>query len=103
MDDETQQLGGNIELTGFSSVDGGTMIVLKKIVGNYAKKFSGFNNFEKLKLVLKPVHEGEKLHKHEVHGHLTIDGHYYSSHYIDHNVFVAVDTVLKKMENEIRQ
>ena len=38
--DDTMQLGGNIELSGFSGVDGASMIVLKKIIGNYGKHFS---------------------------------------------------------------
>jgi len=32
------ELGGNIKLDGFSIVDAPTLIVVKKIVGNYAKK-----------------------------------------------------------------
>ena len=36
--EETIKLGGSIELSGFSNLDGGQMIVLKKIVGNYARK-----------------------------------------------------------------
>lgn len=35
---DTLELGGNIQLTGFSELNGGQMIVLKKIVGNYCEK-----------------------------------------------------------------
>lgn len=34
------RLGGNIELFGVESIDGASMVVLKKIVGTYARKFS---------------------------------------------------------------
>lgn len=34
------RLGGNIELFGIENFDGATVIVLKKIIGNYARKFS---------------------------------------------------------------
>lgn len=42
------QLGGNIELTGFDSLDKAQLVVLKKIVGNYAKEFSEKAKLEKL-------------------------------------------------------
>ena len=43
------ELGGNIELVGFKELDHASMVVLKKIVGTYAKKFSEANSdFEKL-------------------------------------------------------
>ncbi|MBD3259811.1 hypothetical protein GF371_04255, partial [Candidatus Woesearchaeota archaeon] len=44
-DAETIKLGGNIELSGFRDLDGGTMVILKKIVGNYVRKLS--DNSEK--------------------------------------------------------
>ena len=34
------RLGGNIELFGVENIDGATMVVLKKIIGTYARKFS---------------------------------------------------------------
>ena len=32
--DDSMQLGGSIELSGFRNLDGASMVVLKKIVGN---------------------------------------------------------------------
>ena len=41
------QLGGNIELSGFREIDPASMVIIKKIVGNYARKFSDhFDGFE---------------------------------------------------------
>jgi len=34
------ELGGNIKLKGFSEIDNASLIVIKKIVGNYAKKLA---------------------------------------------------------------
>ena len=34
------ELGGNIKLKGFSELDAATLIVVKKVVGNYTKKLS---------------------------------------------------------------
>ena len=34
------KLGGNITLSGFEKVDKNTLFIVKKIVGNYAKKLS---------------------------------------------------------------
>ena len=60
MEDEVLQLGGNIELSGFSNLDGGRMIVLKKIVGQYARRMTDkANNFEKLVVTMKTVHDNQ--------------------------------------------
>ena len=48
------KLGGNISLSGFSIVDPGQMVVVKKIVGNNVRKLEGMcEKFEHLKLTLK--------------------------------------------------
>jgi ribosome-associated translation inhibitor RaiA len=99
---DTLELGGNIELAGFSNLDGGSMVVVKKIVGNYAKKFSEITtNFEKLSVTMKPVHKTEKSEIHELHAKLIADGKPVTSEISDRNLFFALDKVLKKIENEI--
>ncbi|MBW2996160.1 hypothetical protein KY332_02535 [Candidatus Woesearchaeota archaeon] len=98
MEEEVLQLGGNIELSGFSSLEGGAMIVLKKIIGNYARKMSDkVNNFEKLSITMKTVH-GNQF---ETHAKLMDNGKPVNSSVTERNVFVAVDTALKKIMNEI--
>ncbi len=92
-------LGGNIELTGFSSLDRDSMIVLKKIVGNYAKKFSEMcEEFQKLSLKMKIVHESEHSGRYELHAMVVDKGKNFVSEYVDHNLFFAVDKVFKKIE-----
>lgn len=48
------ELGGNIKLEGFESVDARQMIIVRKIVGTFARKFSDTTEgFEGLSLELK--------------------------------------------------
>ena len=95
-------LGGNIELSGFKEVDGSSLIIIKKIVGNYVKKISEQNpDFEKLHLVMKEVHKTSNSEKYELNANATIGGKIISSEVIELNLFVAVDLVLKKLESEI--
>ena len=95
-------LGGNIELSGFNVVDGAGMIVVKKIVGNYARRFSEITKqFELLSLTLKTVHEREKSEKYELHAKVMDTGKSYTAEVTDRNLFFAIDNVLKKVEQEI--
>ena len=96
--DESVQLGGNIELSGFRDIDGASMVVLKKIIGNYGRRFSEIaTKFEKLHVTMKPVHETEKSEKYEIHAKLLNDGKPFVSEVVERNLFIAVDTALKKI------
>ena len=100
--DDIMQLGGNIDLSGFREIDSVFMIVLKKIVGNYAKRMSELSkNFEKLSLTMKPVHQTEKSELYEIHAKLMDNGKLFVSEVTERNLFVAVDNALKKVINEI--
>ena len=100
--EDTLNLGGNIELSGFRDIDPGSMVILKKIVGNFAKKLSERNeNFQKLHVTMKPVHEREKGEKYEIHGRVVMDGKAASSEMIDRNLFYCLDKVMKKLESEL--
>ncbi len=96
------QLGGNIELTGFRDLDRSVMVIVKKIVGNYAKKFSErLSDFEKLSLTVKKIHETEKSEKYEIKGMLVYGGKMINRDTTDFNLFVVLDSVLKNIENSI--
>ena len=102
MNDESVKLGGNIELTGFRDIDPASMIVLKKIIGNHTKRILELaRKMETLHITLKPVHEREKSEKYEVHAKLLDNGKVYASELTDRNLFVAVDSVLQKIINEM--
>ena len=69
------QLGGNIELIGSAEIDRAQMVVVKKIVGNYARKFSEMvQNFEKLTLGVKRIHAVEKSENYEITAKLIAGG-----------------------------
>lgn len=97
------ELGGSIELRGFSDMDRANMVVLKKIIGSYARKMSDtIEGFEKLSLTMKKVHEREKSEKYEIHAKLLANGKVTASNVTDRNLFVVIDSVLKKLMSEIR-
>jgi len=101
--EDTVSLGGNIELSGFREIDSGSMIILKKIVGNYSKKFSGMSpNLELLSLHMKNVHLTSGSEKYELHGKVISNGAIHTSATTDRNLFFALDKVLKNIEKNIR-
>jgi ribosome-associated translation inhibitor RaiA len=96
------ELGGNIELVGFKEVDGGSMIILKKIVGNYVRKMNDMSGkFEKLTLTMKDVHKSENSGRFEVHAKAINNGKVITSENTDNNLFVTVDKVLGSVATQI--
>lgn len=88
------ELGGNIQLNGFSQVDGATMIILKKVVGNYAKKLSErCSKFERLIITMES--EGK------VNAEVINEGNSITAENEDNNLFFALDKVLKEIENKL--
>lgn len=93
------ELGGSIFLVGFNDIDSSKMIVLKKIVGNYTKKFTDTcKKFESITITLKKVHDIEDSTKYEIQVKVIDCGKPVNSQATDKNLFVAVDSVLKKIE-----
>ena len=96
------QLGGNIVLTGFKELDNGSLLILRKIIGNYARRMSdNSKGFEKLSLTLKHIHEVEKNKKFELHAKAIDSGNLHTAECTDKNVFIAVDTALKKVSTSM--
>jgi ribosome-associated translation inhibitor RaiA len=93
------ELGGNIELVDFKDLEPAEMIVLKKIIGNYARKFSDHvENYEKLSLHLK---KAEGKHKFEVYAKLLHNQKSTNSEVTGTNLFIAVSDALKKVEHQL--
>lgn len=92
------ELGGNIELAGFKEVDSQSLIILKKIIGNYVKRISNQVGFERITIVKKDVHERESSQIYELHAKLVADGRSHSVEFSDRNIFIALDKVLKKLQ-----
>lgn len=98
----TLELGGNIQLTGFRDLDPATLVIVKKIVGNFVKDMSTHNSgFRGLNVTLKSVHEREKSEKYEIHAHLKTDT-VYTAYVVERNLLVGLDSVLKKVAKETR-
>ena len=102
MAEETIDLGGSIRLSGFGEIDGGSMIIVKKLVGSFVKKISEKNQkFQSLTMTLKKVHgsvESESSGKFEIQANLVAEKNYNSD--VTHkNLMFAIDSVLKKVES----
>lgn len=83
------KLGGKITLDNFESIEPGTLVVVKKMIGNYAKKISEKNDFDDLKLTLLEKNGSYKLEATLKNGDK--EDKKYASH---KNLFFAVDEVL---------
>ena len=98
------ELGGSINFSGFSGVDQSQMVVIKKIVGNYTKRLAEIcRRFESISVIMKPVHKTEASEIYEIHAKCIDNGKPYVSEITERNLFIAVDSVLKKIINEIQK
>ena len=93
-------LGGNIVLSNFD-LDDQEMIIVKKLVGNYAKKIKNFHDYEELKIEMK-VHNKGKTKKFEIKAHLLFDGNRAVSETVGFNPFVSINEVLEKILQEVQ-
>ncbi|MBS3153444.1 hypothetical protein J4426_02685 [Candidatus Woesearchaeota archaeon] len=92
------ELGGKITLSGFSSVEPGKMVVVKKIIGNYVKKMEDrTENFESVIVHLKVVHNSEF----EIQAKLAANGQSYNAGVTDFNLFFAISRAMDKIIGEI--
>jgi ribosome-associated translation inhibitor RaiA len=93
---ETISLGGNIQLNGFQNIEGGKMIVLKKIIGNYTKQMQEKkSDYEKIVITLEGDENNAKI-KAELTAGTTFVGEDSQN-----NIFVALDNALKKIIEQI--
>ncbi len=102
-EEDRLQLGSSIELTGFRAIGGGEMVVVKKIVGNYVRRMESMcHQFGGFKIRLKPLHQaGDKLKKFELRAQAIDGGNVYPAEVVEHNLFVGIDAVCKKLMHEI--
>ncbi|MDD5178415.1 MAG: hypothetical protein PHT54_04020 [Candidatus Nanoarchaeia archaeon] len=89
----TIELGGNIKLSGFKDLEPAKLIVVKKMVGAYAKKIADKQQFQELALIMKEVHSSNF----ELKANVTIEGKVLHSEMTDYNLFFAMDKVLNKL------
>lgn len=98
--EDNMELGGNINLSGFKVLEKAELVVVKKIVGSYARKFSDLlKGYESLSLNMKEIHKSEGNSQYELHAKLVHGGKVETSEVEGRNIFMAVDSILKKVEN----
>ncbi|MBN1645553.1 hypothetical protein JW868_00770 [Candidatus Woesearchaeota archaeon] len=103
MTDESIELGGSIKLVGFSNLEPPELIITKKMVGSYARRFSErVDDFQELSISMKKVHKTVKSEKYEITSNIISGSKNYSSNVTDFNLFVAIDSSLKKLEGQIK-
>ena len=94
------ELGGNIKLDNFDAVDIPTLIIVKKIVGNYAKKIhDDITEFSELKLHL--INDNKELKQVTLGAALVTTQGTCETEAEDVNLFFAVDKALSKIVYEI--
>lgn len=90
MSEDIIELGGNITLIGFKEVGPAQLVVVKKMIGNYAKKIQEKNEFNNLSLILK-----DKT-KNELEATLKLGDGDKTSKEETANLFFSIDKVLSK-------
>jgi ribosome-associated translation inhibitor RaiA len=105
---EEHKLGGNITLVGFK-LEPMVLIVVKKIVGNYAKKLGDKGGYKELKVSLRQ-HEHGKAMLHEIETELITSKNKQGGSEIilnssaeDYNLFNALSSVMEKLLSEIEK
>ncbi len=95
------ELGGNIKLDNFDGLDLPTLIIVKKIVGNYAKRINDqVTPFLELKLqIIKNDHELKRI---ELGALLTTDNKTCEAYASDVNLFFAIDKALSKIMQDVQ-
>lgn len=93
------ELGGNITLDGaFSQIEPASLVIVKKMAGNYAKDIStNICEFENLSLLLN-----DHTNKKEIIGEIKINGEIKSCVVVDSNLFFALDRALSELKDKSR-
>ncbi len=92
------KLGGNIVLAGFS-LEPVEMIVVKKIIGNHAKKLGEKVKYKEIKITLKKT-EKAKSFLHEINVKVRTDKGILTADSIDNNIYTALAGALNKLFNQ---
>lgn len=103
IENEQIVLGGNIELVGFQELDGGSMVILKKMVGNHVRKMNDLaDKFEKLTVSMKRI-GGETSKKFEIAAKVIDNGKPVNSEVTDFNLFFTMDKALSQIVTQMQK
>jgi len=94
-----RELGGNIVLVNFN-LEEQEMIIVKKIVGNYAKKIRNYQDYQEIKLELKTHKKGKGHTKYEILGSILSDTRRINANSQGLNIFVILNETINKLLNE---
>jgi hypothetical protein len=104
-DEIEKKLGGNITLIGFK-LDSVELVVVKKIVGNYARKLAEKSGYKEIKLRLKQREHGKSL-LNEIEAEAVVQRDKTEGSDIrlsaaaqDYNLFSALAIVMEKLLSE---
>lgn len=93
-------LGNNMELSGFNALDPASLIVVKKMIGNYAKKINDDKgDFQKLSLDLVKTEGSNNI---QIVGMLDMNKTSFKSTVNDMNLFFALDKALTQLQQELK-
>jgi len=96
--ENVMKLGDSIELFGFNATDSKSMVILKKMIGNYTRGFTDKSTtFEKLILSLDMKDNSDF----ELKGEAFDNGQSHVSSIQGNNLFVGVGDVLKGLESSL--
>ncbi len=91
---EELKLGGDITLSGFS-LEPVEMIVVKKIIGNYAKKISEKTNYQYIKVILKRTRKANYF-LHEISVSAKTENGIIAAGSMNNNLYTALSEALEK-------
>jgi hypothetical protein len=94
------ELGGNIKLSGFNNLDHATLIVVKKMIGNYARKITEtIGPLQELKLSL----ENSDASGWDLKASLILNSSNFSSQNKGSNLFYTMNNVLNSIIQEAKK
>ena len=97
------ELDGNILLSGFKNVGYADVTVVKQLVSQHAQKLSEKQPFSQLALHLKKVHgTTDDNGRFELKAKLDMTSNVLYANTTEHNIFAAVDSIMTKIENQIK-
>lgn len=93
-EDKEIKLGDKIKLNGFSGIDNASMVILKKIIGNYTRKIiDNVKDFEELSVDLS-----EKNKKFDINVTEKVSGKENNYKSSESNIYVAIDKAFKQIK-----
>ncbi len=94
------ELGGNIKLKGFTELDAATLIVVKKIVGNYTKRLSN-NHPDFNELLLELNQQEDKMFN--INANFSKKSGNVSSEADGSNIFFALSKALEGVNSKSKE